>query len=419
MEFLHLTTIRESLKLVLKHLSPVKGENIPVNKAGGRISFRDYFTSEDIPSFNRSTMDGYAVRASDTKGASPRNPSLLTLKGQVRINKPPSAECSEGESFYLPTGAMLPPGADAVVMIEKAQAVEEQGDEKRWVEVYTSVSPGENVISQGDDYHQGEMVISRGTLIRPQEVGLLAYLGIEEVEVFEKVKVVVFGSGDEIVPIEKLPKPPRIRDLNSYMLCAIFQEKGFLPFLRGILPDDEAEIKTKLKDTLKQYDAVVISGGTSKGLRDVMSKVLSELGEPGIISHGLTVRPGKPTLLGVVNNIPIIVLPGHPASCFMAAYFVALPILRYLGGYKSEPLPSTTKAILKRKLPSKLGLGEYFRVNLKHEYKKKHKNSITMAYPLLGESGLISTLVKADGLVYVAENIESLEEGEEVEVLLL
>lgn len=408
MEFLQLSTIRDSLNLILKHLVPIENEKVAIEKAGGRIIYRDYFALEDIPSFNRSTMDGYAVRSNEVRGATNNNPSLLHFKGRVNINEKPDFECGEGEAFYVPTGGMIPRGADAVVMVEKAQQVED-----KWVEIYAPVSWGENIIFGGDDYRKNDLILSKGTYLRPQEVGLLAYLGIKEVEVYGKVKIAIFGSGDEIVPIDENPQPPCIRDLNSYMLNALFEGEGFVAALEGILPDEELVIKEKLTQSLGLYDMVIISGGTSKGLRDLMSKVLTEIGRPGIISHGLTVKPGKPTLLGVVGNKPIVVLPGHPASCYVTARFVALPIIRYLAGYRSEPVLKTVRAILKRKLPSKLGFGEYFRVSLKQQEKE------LLAYPILGESGLISTLVKSDGLVYVAENLESLEENEEVEVLLL
>ncbi len=407
MEYLQLTTIRDSLNLILNYLKPVKVDTIPISSAGGWVCFRDYFTPEDIPAFTRSTMDGYAVRAKDTRGASAQSPVLLKLKGSININEVPPSVCESGEAFYVPTGAMLPEGTDAVVMMEKTET------SGQLLEILETVAPGENTIFKGEDYKKGEIIIHKGAVIRPQDAGLLAFTGIREVEVFNKVKIAIFGSGDEVVALNTHPQPPKIRDLNSYTLSALFQINGFLPMIRGILPDKEEEVENSLKEALLNFDSIVISGGTSKGTRDVMSTVLTRMGNPGIIAHGLTIRPGKPTLLGVTDQIPIIVLPGHPASCYITATFVALPILRYLGGRQEEPLKLTTRGFLKKRIISRLGLEEYIRVNLFLE------RGQIMVEPILGESGLISTLVKANGLVRVPENMENVEEGAEVEVLLL
>ncbi len=407
MEYLQLTTIRDSLNLILNYLKPVKVDTVPISSAGGRVCFRDYFTPDDIPAFTRSTMDGYAVRAKDTRGASAQSPVLLNLIGSININEAPTIKCHSGETCYVPTGGMLPEGADAVVMVEKTEV------SGQFLEVQETIASGENSILKGEDYKKGELIIARGTLIRPQEAGLLAFTGVGEVEVYNKVKIAIFGSGDEVVPLDVHPQPPKIRDLNSYTLSSLFEINGFLPMIRGILPDREEEVENRLKEDLLNFDAIVVSGGTSKGTRDVMSTVLTRMGNPGIIAHGLTIKPGKPTLLGVTNHIPIIVLPGHPASCFITATFIALPILRFLGGRQDEPLKLTARGFLKKRIISRLGLEEYIRVNLFLE-----KGRVVVE-PIPGESGLISTLVKANGLVKVPENMENLEEGVEVEVLLL
>lgn len=407
--FFKVKTVEEVLSL-LAGFKPLEGEEVPLFQARGRVAAEAVAALENLPAFDRSAMDGYAVRARDTFGATETLPGLFTVVGEVVMGRAPGFTVGPGQAARIWTGGMLPRGADAVVMVEYAREVDETT-----VELSRAVAPGSHVIRAGEDVRAGEVLVAAGQRLRPQEVGLLAGLGFTRVRVVRRPRVAVISTGDEIVPVEAVPGPGQVRDINTYSLGAQVEASGAEPVYVGLVRDEPAELRAAAARGLAEAEVVVLSGGSSVGVRDFTVEVFGSFAGAEVLVHGVSVSPGKPTILARRGNQSLWGLPGHAVSAMITFDLFLRPLLARLSG---EAAPErlfgrSVKARLSRNVPSVHGREDYVRVWLEAEA----EGDFT-AHPLLGQSGLISTMVKADGLVRIGLNEEGLSQGAEVEVLL-
>lgn len=402
-------TKQEKVYELIPDFETVGKENVALQESHGRILAEDITSKFDVPGFARATMDGYAVRASSTFGASESAPAYLTISGRVEMGQTPDLNIAPGQAVNIATGGMLPKGADSVVMIEHASEFDEDG-----LEVYKSVAPGTNVVSANEDFSNGQMVLPAGTPVRPQEMGLLAALGNSSVTVFKKPVIGIISTGDELVGIENTPFPGQIRDVNTYSLSGSTIRAGGIPAAYGIAADDYNHLLKTCSRALEETDMVLISGGSSVGMRDLTLEVLEALPESEVIVHGIQVRPGKPTILAKSKGKAIWGLPGQIASAMVVFDRVVAPFIGHIAGNalfskNNYRIPAT----LTRNLPSVQGRTDYVRTRL------REKNGHYYAEPVLGPSGLIRTMVEADGLIEIDMNTEGLEKGEQVSVITL
>jgi molybdopterin molybdotransferase len=384
-------------------------ERVPLFDSLGRTLTEDAIAPEDLPERPRSAMDGYAVRAEDTFGASDANPALLKIAGVVEMGKLSDLVVAAGEAAQISTGGFLPSGADSVVMVEYTDRAGKDS-----VEVTRPVTAKANVIDRGDDVRAGEAVVPQGRRLRPQELGLLAALGVVEVSVYRRPRVAVISTGDEVVPIDRKPGPGQIRDANACSVSALVRASGAEPIAFEIVPDDLAKLARTLLAALSEADVVVLSGGSSVGTRDLMVDAVASLPMVEVLAHGVTIRPGKPTLLARQNGKAILGLPGHPVSAIIIAQVFLVPFLRYLQGgvHEKGPLGERRKAELAVSMHSTTGLEEYVRVRLEEQ-----RGGRVIAHPVFGKSSMLSTMVKADGLVVIPPPLEGLPRGAAVEVV--
>lgn len=406
--FFRLQTREEVLSLY-QRFSCLPQEEVGLLDASGRVVAAPITATEDVPQFPRTTMDGYAVRAQDTFGASPGLPQYLKIKGEVAMGAVPNQELGPGEALRLPTGGMLPRGADAVVMVEFTAEHPDQS-----LEVRRAVAPGENLLHPGEDVRQGEVLFPVGWHLRPQDIGLLAALGIISVPVRRQPSVAVISSGDEIVPVSQNPGPAQVRDSNAYLVAAQVKINGGNPSLWGIIPDDFQALRNTLADALSEADLILISGGSSVGVRDLTLTAIADLPAAEILAHGVSIRPGKPTILAVAGGKPLLGLPGHPASAAVVMHVLGRPLLARLVGLSdtSASLGRTVTARLPRNLAGASGREDFVRVRLRPE------GELLWAEPVLGPSALLSPMVKSDGLVMIPLGVEGLNRGEAVTVEL-
>ncbi|MBU0973378.1 MAG: molybdopterin molybdotransferase MoeA [Proteobacteria bacterium] len=388
---------------------PVLGtETIDVGSAYSRILVNDLIARRDMPGFRRATMDGYAVHAASTYGASEASPAWLSLAGTVGMGQVPDFALEPGHAAQISTGGMLPEGADAVVMVEHTEAVD-QGS----VEIYKSVAPLQNVIDPAEDFAKDQIVLGAGTFLRPQEAGLAAGLGFSELEVYQVPKVGIISTGDEIIPITQEPSIGKIRDINSYTLAGFVEQAHAIPVRYGIIQDDPVALKAACERALAQCDMVLISGGSSVGTRDYTVDVLSSLADTQILVHGMSVSPGKPTILANSAGKPIWGLPGQVVSAMVVMKIIVTPFLNRIQGYKKAVTRLRIPAKLTRNVPSAPGRRDFIRVILETEQGRM------LARPVLGKSGLIRTMIHADGLLEIGEHVEGLEKDALVEIILL
>jgi putative molybdopterin biosynthesis protein len=387
---------------------PVGSEFVALSEAYGRVLADDVVSSYDIPPFHRSTVDGYAVRALDTFGAEENRPITLRLNGRVNIGEAPKAKVSKGALVEIVTGAPIPEGADAAVMIEYT---ERKGDS---VLVRQAVSQSENVMKAGSDIRKGETALKKGTLLSPYEIGALAAIGSAKVNVFKRPVVAIFSTGAEVTEPGKPLASGKIYDINAHALSAVVRECGCAPRNMGIVQDEPSQMRTALQKALKTADLVVTSGGVSVGPTDIIPKVLNVLGRPGVIVYGVAIRPGKPTTIALINGVPVFSLPGHPASSLMIFHLFVRPILSCMAGRK-EPESATVKAVVSERLFPARGRRTYVTVTL-----RKDRDGRIVASPVgTGASGAVTTLSKADGFLIIRENQQFIEKGSCVEVELL
>lgn len=403
--------VSDALELLLtQELSQQETESVAIEEAYRRVTSKDIISPENLPGFNRSTMDGFAINSADTFGASETIPLYLQVKGQIMMGETPPYSIERGETLQIPTGGMLPDGADAVVMFEHTTMVDND-----MVEVMKPVSPGENVILADEDIKEGERVFACGHRLRPQDIGALAGLGLLEVEVFRKPLVSIISTGDEVVTPDKSLSPGEVRDINSYNLSGLIEICHAIPLKKGIIRDEYESLRTAVKESITRSDMVLITGGSSVGTRDYTSKVIDELGSPGVLFHGVAIKPGKPLIGGVVEGVPVFGLPGHPAAVTVSFDNFVKPLLIKLSGEVGSnivPARRTLKAHFGRNLSSTAGREEHIRVSL------EERDGSIRAIPIMGKSGLIRTLVNADGIVIIPMNSSGLYEGDVVEVNL-
>lgn len=409
-EFLELLPPSLALKKVLDLLpvARLKSERISTAEALGRVSAAPVYSPESLPAFNRSTVDGYAVRASDSFGASDTLPMYLQLAGEVPMGQAPNFRLDPGQAASIHTGGMLPEGADAVVMLELTQAAR-PGE----VEVLKAVASGENTLKAGEDVKQGEEIIPAGVRLRPAEIGGLMALGLLEVDVTCRPRVGILSSGDEIVSPQNAPLAGQVRDVNTYSLAALVEQSGAAPVLYGIVPDRAQILQETLQRALDECDMVVITAGSSASSRDLTAGVIQQMGAPGVLVHGVNVKPGKPTILAVCGGKPVIGLPGNPVSALVIAGIFVVPVIERLLGLAASPQRASIPARLAINLASQAGREDWVPVRLVETPTGR------VADPIFYKSNLIFSLAKADGLVHIPANANGIETGATVLVELL
>ena len=382
-------------------------ERVPLDGSYGRVLAAEAVAREDLPPFDRSTVDGFAVRAEDVAGAGPDSPATLRLVNEVEMGETASVPAGRGETVRIPTGGMLPAGADAVVMLED---VDERQDR---ITVRRAARPGDNVIRRAEDVRRGEVALRPGIRLRPQDVGLLAAIGVTEVPVFVRPRVAIVTTGDEIVPADRTPEGGQVRDVNTYTLAALVQQEGGLPRIAGIVEDVYDVLVSTLRGARAEADLVLVSGGSSVGAKDAVARAIGELGRPGVIVHGVSIKPGKPTILALVDGTPVIGLPGHPVSGMVIFDVFVRDVLRGLAGRTDvRPFGRVVRARLTRPIPSAGVREDHIRVSL------ERRDGELRAVPVLGKSGIITTMTRADGVVVVPIGRRMLDEGAEVDVEL-
>jgi molybdopterin molybdotransferase len=394
---------------ILEGFGPLGTERIALGKSLNRILGEDVISPIALPPFDRSTVDGFAVKARDTFGTSESNPTLINVIGEVLMGQATDLVVSQGEAVQVPTGGVIPKGADAVIMVEFTELAA-----GRTIQVKKPVSPLENVSQQGEDIKKGERILSKGHRIRSQDMGALAGLGKSRVMVYEKPRVAIVSSGDEIVDITKKPRFGEIRDVNRYSLSAQVESAGGAPLFIGIARDRFDELKCLCEKGLQRAHMLMISGGSSVGTLDYTTDVIKSFPDSEILVHGVSLRPGKPTIIGCSGGKPVVGLPGHPVSAMVVFDLFLKPLIWRLAGHAGLLWPREKRlpAILSRNVPSPPGREDYIRVMA------EEKDGHVLAHPILGKSGSISTMVKANGLIKVDIDSEGLEEGSAVEVLL-
>ncbi len=407
-KFFKVKTTEEVLGII-NGFDPVGSETISVEEAVGRILSADIVSPEDLPPFARSSMDGYAVRAKDTFGATESLPAFLEVVGEVLMGEKPTVRVEQGQAVKIPTGGMLPEGADSVVMIEYCHILDENT-----IEVAKSVSPLENVISPGDDIQAGDILLRKGHRLRAQDLGVCAALGISQLKVFKKPRIAIISTGDEVVEIETVPAPGQVRDVNRYSLMAFCMELGAVPIPLGLCKDEFSQLRNMISKGLEVAHSVWISGGSSVGTRDLTLKVFESMGDFELLVHGISISPGKPTIIGTIGGKPVIGLPGHISSALVVAEVFLTDLIGRLSGVDSLAggKSYTVKARISRNVESVSGRDDYIRVRLIRQ------DDDFIAEPIFGKSALISPLVQSDGLVRIHRNKEGVYEGEEVEVQL-
>lgn len=400
----------EAIKIIFEKIGfrSLPYENILIEEAYRRVTYEDIVSPEDLPGFDRSTVDGFVVKSSDTFGAKETSPAYLTVKGEIPMGKIPEFSISQGESAFIATGGMLPEGADAVVMIEHVNIVSEN-----LIEVLKAASPGENVIFKDEDVKRGETIIRAGHRLKPHDIGILAGLGITQVKVVKKPVISIILTGDEIIPHTEKVTLGKVRDINSFTLAGLSTENGAIPLKIGIVKDEYNEIKEVVKKAYSLSDIILITGGTSAGVKDLTAKIINEIGSPGVIFHGALIKPGKPIIGGVCNGKPVFGLPGHPVAVYICFELFVKPVIERMLGLTDKNFKKIIKAKMSRNIPSQAGREDFIRVFL------EEKNGQLWANPLLSKSGLIMSLTKADGIVHIPADLLGIEEGEEVFVEII
>ncbi len=407
-EFLRLVPPAEALSRLLTALprpSVLEGESARTEDALGRVLASPVAAPEPLPAFARSTVDGYAVRAADTFGARDSLPTYLRVVGEIPMGADSQLRIESGQAALVHTGGRIPPSADAVVMVEHTEAAA-AGE----IEVMKGVAVGQNVIRRGEDVDRGTLVVEAGSRLRAQEIGGLLALGILSVEVTRQPRVGILSTGDELIPPEGTPEVGQVRDVNSFTLSALVHRAGGIPVRYGIVPDDREALEAAARTSHSKDDLLVITAGSSVSARDLTADVIAALGSPGVLVHGVSIKPGKPTILGVADGVPALGLPGNPVSAFVVARIFVVPVVKQLLGASGPDLPSGIMARVATNVASEAGREDYLPVQLE----------VTpdgwLAKPVYGRSNLIFTLVRADGLARIPAEATGLEQGAMVEV---
>jgi molybdopterin molybdotransferase len=409
-EFLELLPPAEALALFNSHLSVIhsKPELVDTLQALGRVTTRPVISPEPLPAFGRSTVDGYAVRAADTFGASESLPAYLALVGEVPMGGQPTFTLAVGQCALIHTGGMLPEGSDAVVMLENTQ-LSRPGE----IEILHAIAGLENILKPGEDVSTGQEIIPAGVRLRPAEIGGLYALGLTQIAVNPIPQIGIISSGDEVVSPAIRPAPGQVRDINSYSLSALVQQVGGAARRYGIVPDRPESLREILSKALNECDAVIVTAGSSASTRDLTADVIQAMGPPGVLVHGVNVRPGKPTILGVCNGKGIIGLPGNPVSALVIAGLFVTPLVERLMGLPANRLRKSVPARLAVNIPSQAGREDWIPVRL-----LPSKQGF-LADPIFFKSNLIFSLARADGLAYIPAAATGIGVGELVEVVFL
>jgi molybdenum cofactor synthesis domain-containing protein len=407
--FRKLMTFDEAKNAISQHMQPkpLGTEEITLLEAYKRVLAEDIISPLDIPPFNRSTVDGYAVKAEDTFGAEENQPVTLKVCGTVSIGEMPKVAVAKGEAAEIVTGAPVPEGADAIVMVEDTDKMDGN------VKIYSSVTKNENVMKKGSDIKNGETVLKAGKVLGSREIGVLAALGMAKARVFRVPRVAVLSTGGEVTEPDKPLPPGKIYDINAYSLYAAILESGGKPIYQGVVPDDKTELRKALEQALASADMVVTSGGVSVGPKDIMPETVSSLGKPGLIFSGIAVKPGKPVTTAMIGDKPVFSFPGHPASALLTFLLLGRPVIQAMAGKPVSELASV-QAVAASRMFSAKGRRTFVMVKL-----RKGKTKLVAEPVESGASGAITTLAKADGFVEIPENQQFIDADEEVAVWLL
>ena len=394
---------------LLDRFAPLASETVPLSAALGRVLAADIVARELLPPFSRSTMDGYAVRAANTFGCSESEVALLTVVGEIAMGEPGrTLALAPGQAARIWTGGELPAKADAVVMVEYTRLLD-----PTTVAVFRPVAPGENVIRAGEDCRPGDRILSCGHRLRPQDLGVLAGLGLTTVSVHRRPRVAILSTGDELVPADQTPPPGKIRDINSASLAALVEEAGGVAVPLGICGDDFTRMLAVCEQALTEAEVLLLSGGSSVGQRDFTLRVFETVSGAHLLAHGVSIRPGKPTILAARGNQALFGLPGHVASAMVVFHLFVRPLLRLYSGLGATLGLRTARVVTAQQIPSAIGREDYVRVRL-----SQTENGPLLAAPVYGKSGLLNPLIRADGLLPIGRDVEGLDRGVEAQVLL-
>jgi molybdopterin molybdotransferase len=410
-EFLHLLPPEQALSIWLEALpwpSSIGAETCATVDALGRYLAEDVVANDPLPPFSRSTVDGYAVRAADTYGATPGLPAYLEVVGEVRMGEGTSLHLKTGQAALIHTGGMIPEHADAVVMLEDTQQAR-----SRQIEVLKAAASGENILQRGEDVQAGAQVVQAGTRIRAQEIGGLMALGLAEVSVKQKPRVAIISTGDELVAPGQPVGPGQVRDVNSYALGALVDRMGGRISRRRLLGDDRRALEEELREAHAADDIIVVTAGSSVSERDLTANAIQELGEPGVLVHGVHIKPGKPTILAAAGIKPVLGLPGNPVSAFVVAGYFLPPLMRRMLGVTTQGRTPSIPARLAVNIASETGREDFVPVRIRQEADE------WVAEPVYGRSNLIFTLVRADGVIRIPPSATGLEKDARVTVMLL
>jgi molybdopterin molybdotransferase len=397
---------------LLKSFPALDTEQVKLSRATGRILAKDMIPSHDWPLMDRSCMDGFAVNARDVFGSSEMNPGYLECATALSIDEIPELIVPPGECARIATGGILPEGTDAVVMVEHTQEMD-----GKTIEIRKSVAPGENVMQQGEDGREGKPVLSAGAIIRPQEVGLAAALGFEELTMIRRPRVGILSTGDELIEVSETPRPGQVRDVNSHTIATLVKQVNGVPIRYGIIKDDLESLNAALAKSIEDNDLTLLSGGSSIGVRDLTVETIESMEDSEILAHGVALSPGKPTILGRVGTKPVIGLPGQVTSALVVMHVLILPLLRNLQGDATAFNPTIRairKAELSRNVPSKPGREDYIRIRLEERDGKP-----PLAHPVLGKSGLLRTMIQANGLAAIPADSEGLYKKQLIDVWIV
>lgn len=405
--FRELISVEEAKKLLREHFEPksLGVEEVALDGGVGRVLGEDVNAEVDVPPFDRAAMDGYAIRAEDSFGAEEDKPITLKIVGSVMAGESPTVTVGLSEAVEISTGAPVPKGSNAIIMVEYTSL-------REGLKIYRSVVPGENITASGADIMAGELVLRKGEILTPREMGVLAAIGRRKVKVYQRPRIAIVSTGNEIVQPGGSLEFGKIYDINGRTLADSIVENGGKPVFLGIIGDRSGDIRAKIQEALSISDMVITSGGTSAGIGDLLYRVINDLGSPGIIVHGIAVKPGKPTIIGVVQGKPIFGLPGYPTSALMIFNIFARPVLREMAGLPSEVDNPVVEAKTAERIFSSGGRREFMPVNL------VKSESGYIIYPVPGGSGAITTLADADGFIEIPEGKVYLDEGERVDVEL-
>lgn len=404
MDFLKAITAREAREIIGTFPIEIDTEIVGIENVQGRVLAQDVVSGSAIPSFTRSLVDGFAVKAKDTQGAKETTPAFLILKGEIRIGEKAHATLFDGEAIYVATGSMVPGGCDAVVMQEYVRLATDA------VEITRAVHQSENICYEGEDIPYGGIILKKGRKVTAFDRGVLAAIGMSEIEVYKTQQVALISSGDEIVGVDETVPLGKVRDINRYTVAGLLRGAGAHAHFLGLSRDNITDITEKLSSA-RHYSMILISGGSSKGERDFITTSIEKLGGT-ILFHGINIKPGKPAIFGQLFGKPIFGLPGHPGSCAMVTIRFVLPLVKRFQG-EEYGNAMVIPARMTTNVPSTYGIEEYVRVTL-----KKDEDNRYCAQPIFSKSAVIAPLAQADGYVVVSEGVEGIEKDEAVEVCL-